>query len=90
MALESLILEGRERVPPSVNPENPVCGEKIPPPEEMAEEKSSRLKKVEKARIDEIDIAESMGVWGKIPTSQVPKGTKIIGTHGVDVNKHER
>ena len=49
--------------------------------------KSSLPEKVEKARKDEIDIVESMGVWEKIPRSQVSKGTKIIGTRGVDVNK---
>ena len=38
MALESLILEDRERVLSSINPEKPVCEEKIPLPEEMAEE----------------------------------------------------
>ena len=38
MALESLILEDRERVLSSIGPEKPVCEEKIPLPEEMAEE----------------------------------------------------
>ena len=100
MALESLILEDRERVLSS-SPEKPVCEEKIPLPEEMAEEakdwwyhddisgKELLPEKVEKARKDEIDVVESMGVWEKIPRSQVPKGTKIIGTRWVDVNKQD-
>ena len=101
MALESLILEDRERVLSSIDPEKPVCEEKIPLPEEMAEEardwwyyddisgKELLPEKVEKARKDEIDIVESMGVWEKIPRSKVPKGTKIIGTRWVDVNKQD-
>ena len=78
-----------------------MCEEKIPLPEEMAEEaqdwwyyddtsgKELLAEKVEKARQDEIDIVESMGVWEKIPRSKVPKGTKIIGTRWVDVNKQD-
>ena len=101
MALESLILEDRERVLSSIDPEKPVCEEKIPLPEEMAEEtrdwwfyddisgKELLPEKVEKARKDEIDVVESMGVWEKIPRNQVSKGTKIIGTRGVDVNKRD-
>ena len=91
----------RERVLSSIDPEKPVCEEKIPLPEEMAEEakdwwyyddisgKELLPEKVEKARKDEIDIVESMGVWEKIPRSKVPKGTKIIGTRWVDVNKQD-
>ena len=85
----------------SIDPEKPVCEEKIPLPEEMAEEakdwwyyddisgKELLPEKVEKARKDEIDIVESMGVWEKIPRSKVPKETKIIGTRWVDVNKQD-
>ena len=85
----------------SIDPEKPVCEGKTPLPEEMAEEardwwyydgnsgKELLPEKVEKARRDEIDVVESMRVWEKTPRSQVPKGTKIIGTRWVDVNKQD-
>ena len=88
LALESLILEDRERVLSSIDPEKPVCEGKNPLPEEMAEEAKDWW------YYDDISgkelLPESMGVWEKIPRSQVPKGTKIIGTRWVDVNSLQK
>ena len=43
VALRSLILEDRERVVSSIEPDKPVCEEKIPLPEDMAEEAKRRV-----------------------------------------------
>lgn len=81
--------------------EEPVCEEKISLPPELQDDAATwwfyddisgkvlDTKGVQQARKDEIKIIEDMGVWEKIPRSQMPSGMKTIGTRWVDVNKQD-
>ena len=81
--------------------EEPVCEEKISLPPELHDDAATwwfyddisgkvlDAKGVQQARKDEIKIIEDMGVWEKIPRSQMPSGMKTIGTRWVDVNKQD-
>ena len=81
--------------------DEPVCEEKIPLPPELHDEASTwwyyddisgkvlDTQGVQQARRDEIKIIEDMGVWEKIPRSQMQSGMKTIGTRWVDVNKQD-
>ena len=78
----------------------PVCEEKIVLPPELHDEAATwwyyddisgkvlDTQGVRQARKDEIKIIEDMGVWEKLPRSQMPS-MKTIGTRWVDVNKQD-
>ena len=81
--------------------EEPDCAEKISLPPELHDDAATwwfyddvsgrvlHTKGVQQARKDEIKIIEDMGVWEKIPRSQMPSGMKTIGTRWADVNKQD-
>ena len=100
--LSALIDEHRELYLESIEGQDePVCEEKIPLPPELHGEASTwwyyddisgkvlDTQGAQQARKDEIKIIEDMGVWEKIPRSQMPSGMKTIGTRWVDVNKQD-
>ena len=100
--LSALIDEHRELYLESIEGQDePVCEEKIPLPPELHDEASTwwyyddisgkvlDTQGVQQARKDEIKIIEDMGVWEKIPRSQMPSGMRTIGTRWVDVNKQD-